>query len=67
MKVQLVKKFEGVLECKRTDTNSNRLKEETWNKLSKEFCSSTGVYRDATILRRKYENIKKRAKKSLLI
>lgn len=45
------------------DIQSNRLKEETWKKLSKEFCSSTGVFRDSIILRRKYENLKKKAKK----
>lgn len=49
------------MECKRTDTNSNKLKE-TWETISKEF-STTGTFRDPVILRRKYENLKKKAKK----
>ncbi|EFN71184.1 UPF0439 protein C9orf30-like protein, partial [Camponotus floridanus] len=61
--VQLVKKHDKVLECKRTDTNSNILKEETWKTISKEFNSTTGTFRDSPTLRRKYENLKKKTKK----
>ncbi|XP_019884970.2 myb/SANT-like DNA-binding domain-containing protein 3 [Camponotus floridanus] len=61
--VQLVKKHDKVLECKRTDTNSNILKEETWKTISKEFNSTTGTFRDSPTLRRKYKNLKKKAKK----
>ncbi|GAB1869632.1 Regulatory protein zeste [Camponotus japonicus] len=61
--VQLVKKHDKVLECKRTDTNSNILKEETWKTISKEFNSTTGTFRDPPTLRRKYENLKKKTKK----
>ena len=61
--VQLVKKQDKILQCKRTDTNSNRLKEETWETISIEFNSTTGTFRDPPTLRRKYENLKKKAKK----
>lgn len=39
------------------------MKEETWKTISKEFNSTTGTFIDPPILRRKYENLKKKAKK----
>nr|CAH7748884.1 unnamed protein product [Callosobruchus chinensis] len=61
--IELVKKYRNIIECKKSDTNALRRKTETWINVAKEFNSLSGVvYREANILRSKYENLKKRAK-----
>ncbi|KAJ8911548.1 hypothetical protein NQ315_012801 [Exocentrus adspersus] len=61
--VSLVDKRKEVLECKKTDINASKLKEQAWQNLTAEFNANNSQPRDAQTLRRKYENIKKRTKK----
>ncbi|KAK5650082.1 hypothetical protein RI129_001111 [Pyrocoelia pectoralis] len=57
------KKFYDIIENKKTDTVTNRNKDEAWRVLAEEFNSISGkIYRDAKSLRGKYENTKKQAK-----
>lgn len=51
-----------ILECKRTDVNSSKSKELAWAALGNDFNANSATFRDATMLRRKYENLKKRSK-----
>lgn len=61
--INLVKKYKYEIECKRTDTNTNKIKANAWLQLAKEYNSMFGdCYRDCKILKNKYENIKKRTK-----
>lgn len=60
----IVRRYSHVLENKKTDVVSNKLKEETWCKVADDFNSTSGVYvRNAQTLRAKYENIKKNLKR----
>ncbi|KAI4466240.1 myb/sant-like dna-binding domain [Holotrichia oblita] len=53
-------------ECKRTDTDNNRKKTDTWKAIEKEFNSLSGqTFRDVNVLKNKYEHIKKRTKKKV--
>lgn len=61
--INLVAKYRDTIECKKTDRTSNNTKIEAWLRLANEFNSISGeAYRDAKILRNKYENMKKRSK-----
>lgn len=61
--IHLVKKYKGEVECKKSDTNTNKIKAEAWVKICNEFNSQLGEpYRSDKTLKNKYENIKKRAK-----
>lgn len=60
----LVKKYANILENKQTDVVNNKIKEETWCKLAKEFNSSSAIHvRNPKTLRAKYENLKKSLKR----
>ncbi|KAK5650003.1 hypothetical protein RI129_001032 [Pyrocoelia pectoralis] len=62
--VSLAKGYKGVLECKISDMKTHNEKSECWLKIEKQFNSVSGeVHRPADVLRKKYENIKKRLKK----
>lgn len=62
--VTLVKKYSEIIENKKTDSNSNKLKNDIWMKVSKEFNACSGeANRSPSILRNKYLNLKKRSKK----
>ncbi|KAK5647984.1 hypothetical protein RI129_002876 [Pyrocoelia pectoralis] len=62
--VSLAKGYKGVLECKISDMKTHNEKSECWLKIEKQFNSVSGeVHRPADVLRKKYENIKKRVKK----
>ncbi|KAJ8910201.1 hypothetical protein NQ315_014372 [Exocentrus adspersus] len=64
--ITLIKeKYASRIENKKTDTNANKSRNEAWLQLAKDFNSYCGdVYRDPQVLRSKYLNIKKRAKKN---
>ncbi|KAJ8948828.1 hypothetical protein NQ318_013480 [Aromia moschata] len=63
--VSLVNKYKEKIECRKTDMMTNATKMETWKKIANEFNSSSEVsFRDAKILKNKYDNIKKRTKKA---
>ncbi|KAJ4448358.1 hypothetical protein ANN_10374 [Periplaneta americana] len=62
--VNLVKKYSGIIECKKTDSTTWKDKPEAWEKLSNDFNScSGGILRCAKNLTIKYENVKNAAKK----
>lgn len=61
--VSLGKKYKSILECKMTDMKTHHEKGECWSKLEAEFNACSGeVYRSRKVLRKKYDNIKKRVK-----
>ncbi|CAG9773218.1 unnamed protein product [Ceutorhynchus assimilis] len=61
--INLVKKYKNAVECKKSDTDNNRIKAEAWQKIYTEFNNILGdPHRTTKVLKNKYENIKKRAK-----
>lgn len=61
--ISLVKKFKDQIECKRSDTNTNKIKLNAWKRVTNEFNSISGEnYRHLEVLRNKYDNLKKRSK-----
>jgi len=61
--MSLVLKYKNKIECKKTDKTNNDLKQKAWEQLSNEYNSICGEpFRDGKVLRRKYENQKKRSK-----
>jgi hypothetical protein len=64
--VELVRKYKNKIECKKSDTNTNKIKVQAWIDLSKGYNAISGdTYRDPKVLRSKYENLKKRTKQKL--
>lgn len=62
--ISLVKKYRDTIENKKSDTGSNKLKHLCWVRIEKEFNGqNSGTFRNSQVLRKKYENIKKRTKK----
>lgn len=62
--VNLVKeKYANIIENKKTDSGANKVKNEAWLQLADEFNSLSGEqYRDASVLKIKYNNLKRRSK-----
>lgn len=61
--LSLVKKYKDSIECKKTDTNTNKVKANAWIELTKEYNGICAEYhRDVKTLKSKYENFKKRTK-----
>ncbi|KAG5864970.1 hypothetical protein JTB14_017050 [Gonioctena quinquepunctata] len=64
--LNLVKDHAKILENKKTDSGANLKKAQCWVDIEKAFnCQSGGSYRNITVLRKKYENIKKKTKKKM--
>lgn len=61
--ISIVKKYKDILECKLSNTNVNQKKTGCWLQIEKEFNAVNDKYRAEKILRKKYDNIKKRTKK----
>lgn len=62
--LSLVKKYKDILENKMTDSKINKNKLECWKQIEREFNNESGqIFRDMSILRKKYDNLKKRTKK----
>lgn len=62
--LSLVKKYKEILENKKTDSKINKNKLECWKQIETEFNNESGqIFRDTLILRKKYDNLKKRTKK----
>ncbi|KAK9739322.1 Myb/SANT-like DNA-binding domain [Popillia japonica] len=62
--VNLAKKYKTILECQQTDMKSHQAMSVTWEKIESEFNGLSGeMYRPREVLKKKYENIKKRVKK----
>ncbi|XP_014773028.1 uncharacterized protein LOC106871196 isoform X2 [Octopus bimaculoides] len=63
---ELVDEHREILECKKNDWRSIKMKTETWNAIADEFNSQPGVNRkDCKQLKKCWENMKARAKKAL--
>lgn len=57
----LVRKHKDAIESKKTDAETNKIKNDAWEKVTQEFNAVSGeVYRDVKSLRNKYDNMKKR-------
>ncbi|KAG5871442.1 hypothetical protein JTB14_027447 [Gonioctena quinquepunctata] len=64
--VLLVKKYKHIIENKKTDTTTMTQQNDVWIKIEKEFNGESGqIYRNALVLKKKYENIKERTKKKI--
>lgn len=64
--VELVHQYKNIIECKKTDSISNKNKNETWEKLTKEFnCKRTGLEKTSKQLRTSYMNLKGNLRQSL--
>ncbi|KAH1000559.1 hypothetical protein HUJ04_012867 [Dendroctonus ponderosae] len=62
--VDIVTKYRHIVECKKTDTTSHMEKNDCWAKIEVDFNGISGVTsRSKEVLRKKYENLKKRVKK----
>lgn len=60
----LVKKYQHILESKKTDCITSKQKNQCWNNIEKDFNGQSGqTYRSSVVLKKKYENLKKRTKK----
>lgn len=63
---ELVGKYKDVLESKRNDYRTIKVKNDRWETLAEEFNSQSGVTkRDSKQLKKCWENIKARAKKQI--
>lgn len=60
--VSLVEERRHVLECKKTDTVTNKAKDLEWEKLAVSYNSKSNAVRTAKMLRRKWESMKKTAR-----
>jgi hypothetical protein len=61
----LIKKYKNQIDSKLMGTNSNKMKDHAWKKIAEEFNSLPGTIenpRSASILRNKYNNLKKLSK-----
>ncbi|KAK9754658.1 Myb/SANT-like DNA-binding domain [Popillia japonica] len=64
--ISLVKTYRHEIECKKSNTNSNKIKKQAWDKIDRELNTISGeTYRTSQTLRNKYENLKKRTKKKV--
>ncbi|XP_072402984.1 uncharacterized protein [Diabrotica undecimpunctata] len=62
--VSLAKKYSHILENKMSNVDMNTKKVVAWKKIEEEYNSSVGSnFREVKVLRKKYENIKKRSKR----
>lgn len=62
--LELVEKYKSIVECKKTDKVSCETKLQTWKRIEEEFKSTCGFFRSYSVLKNKYENLKKTAKKN---
>ncbi|XP_066148366.1 myb/SANT-like DNA-binding domain-containing protein 3 [Euwallacea fornicatus] len=65
--VDLIQKYELQIEIKKTDHASNVKKSRAWQELAKDFNARLGgsPHRSAAVLKHRYENIKKEARRTL--
>lgn len=61
--VTLIEKYKDILECKKTDATTWKKKEVTWSRVANELNAVYATGRTAKMLRAKYDNLKKLAKK----
>ncbi|KAF2885565.1 hypothetical protein ILUMI_20633 [Ignelater luminosus] len=65
----LIKKYRGYIECRKTDSRTNEMKNLAWEKITREFNGilSDGIYRSVNTLRQKYENTKKQSNRKFAL
>lgn len=56
--VELLRKYMHIIECKKTDTQSNKTKLAAWVQVAEEFNSYSNTYRNFKTSKSKYENLK---------
>lgn len=61
--VSLVKKYQHILENKKSDAITNSEKMKTWETIAQEYSSLMGCSKTSITLRTKYNNMKKNVKK----
>ncbi|XP_018577957.1 myb/SANT-like DNA-binding domain-containing protein 3 [Anoplophora glabripennis] len=62
--ISLIKKYRSVIECKLTDSINTTEKSNCWKRIETEFNAiNCEIFRSQKVLHKKYDNIKKRAKK----
>ncbi|XP_022161484.1 uncharacterized protein LOC111027418 [Myzus persicae] len=62
--VELAAKYSSVLECKKSDHDVWQSKIAIWMKIQEQFTATTGSLREVQNLKDKYENLKRKAKKT---
>ncbi|XP_023306618.2 myb/SANT-like DNA-binding domain-containing protein 3 [Lucilia cuprina] len=60
--ISLVEQYKDIVESKKIDGKTSKEKHATWEQIQNTFCTHTGTFRTAKMLREKYENMKKKAK-----
>lgn len=60
--LNLVNKYKGILECRKTDNTTNHNKAIAWQNVADEYNEAVRIQRDVKHLKNKYENVKKRLK-----
>ncbi|XP_037815861.1 myb/SANT-like DNA-binding domain-containing protein 3 [Lucilia sericata] len=60
--ISLVEQYKDIVESKKIDGKTSKEKHATWEQIQNAFCTHTGTFRTAKMLREKYENMKKKAK-----
>lgn len=64
--INLVCKYKDIIECKKTDASTWKMKEESWTKITSEFNSLTnGPPRVSKGIKMKYETFKKELRKKI--
>lgn len=64
--IDLVTKYYSVVECKKTDAGSSKIKTEQWKRIAQEFnASSLIMEREWQSLKTLWENLKKAARRNL--
>ena len=62
--LELVKKYRHIIQCKQSDKILWSKKNHVWSEIATLFNANSGtVYRDAAVLKKKYDNVKKVTKK----
>lgn len=58
--VEILAKYKGVIECKKTDAATWREKDEAWDNVTAELNSRSGeIFRSKKSIKHKYEDMKK--------
>lgn len=65
--VKLVDKYKNIIENKKTDATTWKEKQKTWAQITNEFNATCGSSRPPKNIKCKYDNLKKTAKKNLLL
>lgn len=60
--IGLVKKYKSAVTSKKTDADNKAIKDKAWSNITDEFNAASGeILRSASVLKNKFENLKKRS------